>query len=239
MITIYLYQNNINYKIYIGQTVNFNKRIYEHLKNSKTNYCHPFYNAIRKYGIENFSIIKLEQFDNYEDADESEIFYISFFRSWDREFGYNIELGGRKNKIVSNETKIKLSNIHKGKCYNSKEHMDKIHKISAEKRKGKPLPDSTRKKLSIKRTGFKHSQYSKNKMSKTRIERKTFAGENNPGYRKFGDLNPAAKLTWKIVENIRIDYQNGIKGKKLIEKYNLSETNMYRIIKNITWVKDK
>lgn len=232
---IYIYQNKINNKIYIGQTKNLKKRISDHkYKSLNIKYNHPFYNSIRKYGLDNFNIVELEQVEN-NFADESEEFWIQFFRSWDREFGYNIELGGNKNKIVSEETKQKISNTNLGKCYNTPEHMIKLHQMTSNRLLGTHLSQETKYKISKSHIGFKHSENSRSKMSQTRIERGTFAGQNNPNFGKVGELNPSAKLTWEIVKNIRLDYSQGLKGKKLMQKYNISETNMYRIIKNEIW----
>ena len=37
------------------------------------------------------------------------MFWIEYFRSWDMNYGYNLDLGGCKNKIVSQETRAKQS----------------------------------------------------------------------------------------------------------------------------------
>lgn len=59
---IYKITNNINGKIYIGQTIGaIEKRFAEH-KNAAKNGCrYALHRVIRKYGIENFSIEEIEQ----------------------------------------------------------------------------------------------------------------------------------------------------------------------------------
>ena len=63
----YIYQitNNINGKIYVGKTVknNIQERWEEHLKDYKKPRCEkrPLYDAMNKYGSENFSIKELEE----------------------------------------------------------------------------------------------------------------------------------------------------------------------------------
>jgi group I intron endonuclease len=235
MIIIYIYQNKINNKIYVGQTKNINKRKSQHkAKILNKEYRHPLYDSIRKNGLDNFNFLELEQIEDI-DADSAERFWIQFFRSWDRNFGYNIELGGCKNKTVSEETRKKISKANKGRCHNSKEHMDRLHKETSKRRLGTHLSTETKNKISKARKGSKHSDNSRRKMSETRIKNGTFAGKNNPNFGKVGELNSSAKLNWEIVNNIREDYNQGLKGKKLMEKYSISETNMYRIIKNKTW----
>lgn len=232
---IYIYHNRVNNKIYVGQTFDLNKRINGHKSETFSRLRnHPFYNAIRKYNLNNFDIVELE---NIEDncADDREAFYIQYFKSYDRNYGYNIELGGCKNKIISEETKKKISDANVGKCYNTLEHMEKLHKMTGDRLRGTHLSQKIKKKISESRMGFKHTEKTKQKMSETRVKGGTFAGNKNPNFGKTGNLNPATKLNWEIINNIRLDYSLGLKGKKLMKKYNISETNMYRILKNEIW----
>ena len=68
MNTIYCFTNLINNKKYIGSTINDpNKRYSQHLYNATHSNAHqynyPLYQAIRKYGIENFKYEILKQID--------------------------------------------------------------------------------------------------------------------------------------------------------------------------------
>lgn len=90
---IYKITNQINGKIYIGQTIGIlSKRWREHCFEAnngvKTYYL---YQAMRKYGIENFSIEQIEQCSN-ELLNEREIFWIDKYNS--RKEGYNLAPGG-------------------------------------------------------------------------------------------------------------------------------------------------
>lgn len=61
---IYLITNKINNKKYVGKTTkSIKERWEEHLKDSKKEKCEirPLYRAIRKYGIENFTIEEIEK----------------------------------------------------------------------------------------------------------------------------------------------------------------------------------
>ena len=101
---IYKVTNNINGKVYIGQSIfQIEKRFKEHLADSKKpSRCHrPFYDAINKYGQENFSIELIEEIDNNE-LNEREKYWITFFRSYvgfDDCQGYNATLGGDSKLI--------------------------------------------------------------------------------------------------------------------------------------------
>lgn len=92
MIGIYKITNLINKKIYIGQSVDIDKRLKRHKttafnKNSKC-YEYPLYRSIRKYGLENFSFEIIEEC-KIEELEEKEKYYIQLYNSNDYNFGYN------------------------------------------------------------------------------------------------------------------------------------------------------
>ncbi len=96
---IYAISCNISKKIYIGQTKNtieyrWKAHIYraryerqEHVKKS----CRKLYNAMRKYGHENFRVVKLAEVSD-DQLDDVEKKYIAEFNTI--KFGYNIKPGG-------------------------------------------------------------------------------------------------------------------------------------------------
>ena len=93
---IYKITNNINDKIYIGQTIRplhirwqEHKKIANQLSNSKIN--SPLYCAMRKYGIDNFQIEQLEEIPN-DNLNERECYWINFYDSYKN--GYNATFGG-------------------------------------------------------------------------------------------------------------------------------------------------
>jgi len=90
---IYIIKNDINDKVYIGQTVQqLKRRFQKHLSDSKRLNLH-FYRAIRKYGAEHFYIELLEECEN-NILDEREIYWINYYDSYNN--GYNSTLGGEK-----------------------------------------------------------------------------------------------------------------------------------------------
>lgn len=96
----YIYQitNNINGKIYIGQTNGtIQKRFKEHCNDSRKENIknRPLYAAMRKYGVENFSIELIEETDN---PNEREKFWIQQKGSYHN--GYNATLGGEGTKLI-------------------------------------------------------------------------------------------------------------------------------------------
>jgi hypothetical protein len=107
---IYKIQNNMNSKVYIGQTINnngFNGRYSYNLEENTHN--EHLKRAILKYGIENFEITK--EFDvaySQEELNEKEIYWIEYYNSTDSNFGYNKRDGGNGGSL-SVESKNKIS----------------------------------------------------------------------------------------------------------------------------------
>ena len=94
---VYKITNKLNGKIYIGMSKNLDNRWSSngiHYKNSKR-----FYNAIQKYGWDNFEKIVLEEGLSFEEACDLEIESISKYNSRDKKIGYNIAEGGNGGVI--------------------------------------------------------------------------------------------------------------------------------------------
>lgn len=164
MIGIYIIKCFANNKVYIGQSINLEKRVREH-KNKLIRNAHPnlhLQKAFNKYGKEQFSfeylyILPVEEYTK-EKLDALEIQYISLFNSNNRDNGYNIESGGNGNGRASAETRDKLSRAMKGKYVGrklsektkalmsehsarywlGKHHSVKTRMLFSEQRKGKP-----------------------------------------------------------------------------------------------------
>jgi group I intron endonuclease len=105
---IYLIENLVNGKKYIGQSLNVSLRKGKHfsaLRNRKHENIH-LQRAYDKYGESDFSF-KVIEFCEIDDLDSREIHFISEYRTMINELGYNLESGGNKGKIVSEETRMK------------------------------------------------------------------------------------------------------------------------------------
>ena len=120
---IYKITNKVNNMIYIGKTKKYygntkfgingrlNKHLYDALSNSKKkNDCPKLYNAIRKYGKDNFCIEALE-FCDLKNYNEKEKYYVAKYESYKRHIGYNIALGGGGRSVVDTKesTREKIS----------------------------------------------------------------------------------------------------------------------------------
>lgn len=93
--SLYIHKNKINGKCYVGIT---SKAPSKRWGNNGYHYnSQPFYNAIQKYGWDNFEhIIVLTELTKTE-AESKEIEYILKLKSNKREFGYNMTSGGTLN----------------------------------------------------------------------------------------------------------------------------------------------
>lgn len=138
---IYKYTSPSN-KIYIGQTCrSLRQRSY-----GGEGYCHStyFYNAIKKYGMENFSCEILKDNLTLEEANYWETYYIDFYKSNNREYGYNICSGGN-NHTLSEEAKKNSSIRMKN---NNPMKNPEVAKRVRNKNKGRKLSEETRKNIS-------------------------------------------------------------------------------------------
>lgn len=88
---IYKITNKVNGKVYIGQTIRPLKvRFRQHTYRKD---CTYLASAINKYGKENFTIELIETIP-YEKLNEREIYWISFYKSQNKKYGYNLLKGG-------------------------------------------------------------------------------------------------------------------------------------------------
>lgn len=96
---VYKYTNLVNGKIYIGQTIESLEMRAGH-NGYKYRKCTYFYNAIKKYGWDKFTVEILQDNLTREQANEFEIKYIKLFNSQDPNIGYNISDGGNTNSVL-------------------------------------------------------------------------------------------------------------------------------------------
>lgn len=136
MIGIYKISNNINKKIYVGQSVNIEERFSVH-KSAYERNRHPelpLYKAISKYRLENFSFDVIEECE-IKELDEREKYWISVLRSSINENGYNIRAGGDGMRC-DNHPKHKLTKEDAEdirKRYNGKERCKEVEKLYRDK----------------------------------------------------------------------------------------------------------
>ena len=155
---IYIVKNKVNGKMYVGQTIDYNRRKYEHLERWNEERCALLRKAYNKYGIDNFEMFPVLTFRAVNKKVCSHIlnlmekFYVQKYNTYNN--GYNCTIGGAgisrckisdeerkarslrgKGRIFSEETKRKISERLTGKKRSasaieniSKAHMGKRNK---------------------------------------------------------------------------------------------------------------
>ena len=127
------------YREYIGQTAHedFQIRLNGHISDVKNGRRRHLYNAIRKYGWDQFTIEILYNFPRegnwQERLDNLEIHEIAQ-RGTLSPCGYNNETGGNKNKVLHEDTKELMSSVRSGERHPmfGKHHQDDAKELLKE-----------------------------------------------------------------------------------------------------------
>lgn len=139
-------------RIYIGQSKEIEVRFkhYRRLHSIKQPRLH---NSFLKYGVINHIFEIIEECD-IELLNERERYYQEYYDVLDNDKGLNclLTITNEKHRIVSEETRLKISNAKKGNT----------------NMLGKSLSKEAKLKISLANTGKKHSEESKKKMSEFR-----------------------------------------------------------------------
>lgn len=110
-IGIYSINNLVNGKRYVGKSKTIEKRIWVHfnlLKKSKRskNVNRHLYASVNKYGIDQFTWEVLESFEelNPELLADREVYWMEFYNTTDRDFGYNLVKDSSSKVVIHPET---------------------------------------------------------------------------------------------------------------------------------------
>ena len=149
---LYVIKNKINAKVYVGITKDtLDRRWTEHTSKARCGkQRYALYNAMRLYGVENFSIEVLAEYSNWEDLCSAEIAKIAELDSV--KSGYNMTKGGegQLGRVCSEQVKQKLSRLNRGKQLSS-EHRAKISLAN----KGKAHTQAHKAKIGLANKGRK------------------------------------------------------------------------------------
>lgn len=157
---IYKITNLINGKTYIGQTTkSIEKRWNIHLYNAKRGQKSYLYDAIRKYGENNFIPEIICKCYSKEDMNNKEKHYIIECKSFWHKNGYNLSSGGEGSSEIRQPSDA------------NKRRSDKL--------KGIPKSLETRRKMRENHAlkGKHHSEEARRKMRENHAD---FSGKNNP-----------------------------------------------------------
>lgn len=221
MYTVYMHENKINHKKYIGIT---KQKLEKRWQKGYGYSTQPkFYRAILKYGWENFEHFIMCDGISLKEANECEKLLISQLNTID--YGYNVTYGGdgvsvkipyMLGKHHSKETKEKLSKSHKGIAL-SKEHVIQMGKIAKELWKD----ESYRiKQLNIRKTKeyrehLSNSLKGKKSIAKSKAKmKKVCMYDLNMNYIKtFDSLKEASKEMKISINTISRSLHNKLKAK--------------------------
>jgi group I intron endonuclease len=193
-------------KSYIGQTVRpIEERFRDHQYPSSG--CVAIYNAIQKYGWENFDKDWYECPDDELDKHEELMVEVLGTLAPD---GYNLREGGGSCGKLSEETKRRISEAQRGNIRTE----ETKHKIS-ETLTGIIRTEETKQRMSDSKKGDKHplfgktaSEDTKQKMSESRLGKvsseetkqrlsESKKGDKNPMYGKNGEKNHNSKKIYQ------------------------------------------
>lgn len=193
---VYIHINKVNNKKYVGITKQNIK--YRWRSNGSGYFRSPhFYKAILKYGWDNFEHIVLHDNIDENTAKQLEQYYIKYYKTKDKRYGYNMTDGGDGTFgiIVSEETRKKLSIAGKGK----KRSVETRLKQRIARLGKKPTPE-TLIKLSESHKGNKLSSYAKQialqtlKINSEKRKKKIYGTNENGERIEFNSILDASNV---------------------------------------------
>ena len=232
MTGIYKITNLINNKIYIGQSIDCQRRWTEHKRSGHINptfsksirdYNVPIHCAMRKYGIENFQFEIIEECASSQ-LNDKEQYWIKYYQSNNKEKGYNMTAGGQQNFGLSgeNHSQAKLTQIQVNEIYDLlQNHLEiSIHEIGERYNISPSL-------ISLINNGRNWKNETLNYPLRP------------ANYSLPGEKNPRAKLTATIVKEMRNKWQNGISPNEIYkeyqERYGIKERTLRAALYGESW----
>jgi group I intron endonuclease len=167
-------------KIYIGQSVDIERRWADHRSMPKSDKGNLLYNSFLSHGVDSHKFEILERCSK-EMLNEREIYYIEKYQTFDTEHGLNLTKGGDSNVVFSKKTLQKMSEAKKGVRpkhlighKHSKETRDILRKKAMGNKNwlGKHHSEETKEKLRQANLGKKASKETREKISKASKGRK-------------------------------------------------------------------
>lgn len=201
MISVYSITNEVNGKMYVGQTKSsVATRWSQHKSASRKGIETYFLRALRKHGPEVFTVRVTEEVQTKNEADDAERFYILLWQTHLPDLGYNCTLGGeggarteiakdlmrarntQRGKPLSEDVKKKISDRLKGRVF-SEEHRANIRRglaactrVYSEKTRqaniGRKASPETRLKMSLAHSGSKNHFFGKHHTEESKEKRR-------------------------------------------------------------------
>ena len=227
---IYQIENIKNHKIYIGSSINLNRRKIYHFSMLRNNrHCNiRLQNSFNKHGEENFKFTIIEYVDiNKNSRDEIlriEQFWIDKFATYDRKLGFNMSPVTKGSGPHTKESKKKISIANKGHRH-SEETKRKISKISTGRKLSKEQKEKIGKSCQIKVLNVTTGEIFN---SIREAARRFNISNTNISHVCLGKSETAGGYSWEYLNTERKEKANKNRHNRL------SNSNRFRKIINIT-----
>ena len=199
---VYEHKNIINGKRYIGITKQNPEQRWGVGGINYKHSCPRFWNAIKKYGWNNFSHTVLFDGLTKEEACKKEIQLIAKYKTQSKEYGYNIMEGGTTASMpqeVRQHLSVALMGNQNGKGHPCSD--EKRLKISLAQ-KGRHLTEDHKRKLSEAKRGRHHAsptEETKKKISDAHAKTPVFCEENGITYQSIQQCAKSLNLIPTLV----------------------------------------
>lgn len=213
-IGIYSINNLINGKRYIGKSKDVNKRIWSHFnllkKDEPTRSVNRhLYASVRKYGIENFTWEVLESFSELNETllADREVYWMEFYNTTDRDFGYNLVKDSSSSVVVHPETIEIFRKTMKGEGnsnygnYWTDEQKSNMSEIAKERHKNGFYGDEWKAKLSE-----SSKQIWLDEEKKAAMARKVAVGKSKYRIYQYDKVTMELVKVWENMQEITDEY---------------------------------
>lgn len=202
---IYKCENIVNGKVYIGQTIrSLKQRISSHYSAAKIDTLY-FHEALNKYNKSDFVWSEIDSASSLEELASKEQYWIAYYNSNTKEFGYNLTSGGELNKRLSDSAKQKISIANKGKIISAE-----TRQLLSERLKGRVVSNDTRLKHSMACSGSNNPMYGKK-----------FTEEHR---RKIGEASKGRHHSDETKEKISLAHRGKIVSEETRQKLSVAKT---------------
>jgi group I intron endonuclease len=221
---VYLVQNKIDGKVYIGKTNNIHRRWNQHKASARRGDGHYLHKAILKHGQDNFSVEELERSQSEQQAHELEKVYIRLTNATDPSIGYNLTFGG-EGVSGNEEVRKKLSEHFKGEKSVSYRHDIPTEEVVRLYQGGKTLEEIAEQFRSSTTPIRKRLRAAGVKIRNTGNPKGTHVGKDNWNYGKHFTIPSCRKFSDEDAINL---YKSGLSLAEVGEKLGVCHSAINR-----------
>lgn len=208
---IYKIRNTTNGKVYIGKTVNFQRRYTSYkaaFKKEDIRKINPYFlNSIKKHGAENFTFEVVEPCP-VEQLAEKELEWMVEYKSTDQKFGYNLRMDSSTGMVAHPSTRKKISDRLRKEFSEGVRSREAVSQWATDLWKDQDKKNEMKKNVSLARSSF-FIQRTKQGECVAVWSNINQILENNPGY-KWQNIYAACngskasymKFTWERTDSL-------------------------------------